>query len=97
MKGLSEKHKYNKSIRIKHSKQLYERKDGGKLNLTKFQHEDFSEGHIKCNVVPINKFLKNRNLNSVKGFRKLALDKKVEKVVFVNHQGKPLTYRISRP
>ena len=36
MKGLSEKHKYNKSIRIKHSKQLYERKDGGKLNLTKF-------------------------------------------------------------
>lgn len=97
MKGLSEKHKYNKSIRVKHSKHLFERKDGGKLNLCQFEHSHKSKENGRCSVVKMNEFLKNKRLNSMKGFRTLANDKKTQKVVFVNHQGKPLTYRVSRP
>lgn len=45
----------------------------------------------------MNNFLKNKRLNTTKGFRTLANDKNIQKVVFINHQGKPITYRVSRP
>ena len=44
----------------------------------------------------MNLVLKERQLNNYQGLKKVVCDNKSRKVVFVNHQGKPITYYIKQ-
>jgi hypothetical protein len=100
MKGMKEKSKYNEFLRtrINDGKENNLTSKNSSLNLSKF--EEFYEHRAKfskkekCSLLPMNLVLNESPLNNYQGLKKLTDQNKSSKVVFVNHQGKPITYYI---
>lgn len=99
MKGLKERNGYNRYLRMENGCEMQNRTCGefSSSQLNRFEEFEAFKSSVakeKCSLLPVNMVLNEQELNNYNGLKKVVNQNNSSKIVFVNHQGKPITYYI---